>query len=220
MSSNNIKNSLSPARIGAYEAVVGGSAGAVQTEKALNLYMWNAQVSSAFLVPLHLCEIVTRNAISDVLEIVYGPRWPWSVGFERSLPNPVYGFKPKDDLMSARRNQSITGKVIPELKFVFWQKMLTSRFDRRLWHSHISTAFPNTIRLGLNQNQLRQKLYDDLEDIRTLRNRIAHHEPIVLRNLQHDFKIIKQLIAFRCECTSEWMQSNQMLLPLLTLQPR
>ncbi|KEY60527.1 hypothetical protein SRDD_04240 [Serratia sp. DD3] len=42
MPSNYIKNSLSVARIEAYEAFVGGSPGLMQTEKALNLYMWNA----------------------------------------------------------------------------------------------------------------------------------------------------------------------------------
>ena len=219
MPSNNIKNSLSVARIGAYEVFVGGAPGLAQTEKALNLYMWNAQVSSAFLVPLHVCEVVIRNAIADVLETVYGPRWPWSVGFERSLPIPLHGYKPKDDLVNARRNQPTTGKVIPELKFVFWQKMLTSRFDNRLWNNHIATVFPNSVGLGLRSNQLRQKLYDDLEIIRKLRNRIAHHEPVISRNLLSDFTTVKQLISFRCEFTTEWMQNNQILLPLLTLKP-
>ncbi|OIX93108.1 hypothetical protein BFS14_19515 [Serratia fonticola] len=219
MPSNNIKNCLSVARIGAYEVFVGGAPGLMQTEKALNLYMWNAQVSSAFLVPLHVCEVVIRNAIADVLETVYGPRWPWSVGFERSLPIPLHGYKPKDDLVNARRNQPTTGKVIPELKFVFWQKMLTSRFDNRLWNNHIAIAFPNSVGLGLRSDQLRQKLYDDLEVIRKLRNRIAHHEPVISRNLLSDFTTVKQLISFRCEFTTEWMQNNQILLPLLTLKP-
>ncbi|CAM7769668.1 hypothetical protein HHA33_26090 (plasmid) [Phytobacter diazotrophicus] len=219
MPSNNIKHSLSVARIGAYEAFIGGQPGLVQTEKALNLYMWNAQVSSAFLVPLHVCEVVIRNAISEVLETVYGARWPWSVGFERSLPIPVHGYKPKDDLVNARRNQLTTGKVIPELKFVFWQKMLTGRFDNRLWNNHILRAFPNAAGLGVTNSQLRQKLYDDLETIRKLRNRIAHHEPVISRNLLSDFSIVKQLVSFRCEFTSEWMQNNQILLPLLTLKP-
>lgn len=68
MPSNSIKASLSAARVGTYEAYVGGHAGVDQTKKALNLYMWNAQVSAAFLVPLHICEVVTRNALSEVLE--------------------------------------------------------------------------------------------------------------------------------------------------------
>ncbi|MDY4382259.1 hypothetical protein [Pectobacterium brasiliense] len=219
MSSNSIKDSLSAARIGTYENIVGGTASLLQTEKALRLYMWNAQISAAFFVPLHACEVLTRNAISEVIEKVYGDRWPWSIGFERSLPIPIHGYKPKDDLISGRRNQPTTGKVIPELKFVFWQKMLTGRFDTRLWNNHILTAFPHAVAQGLSAAQLRQNLYNDLETVRKLRNRIAHHEPIINRNLLDDFATIKRIIAYRCEHSVEWMQNNQMLLPLLTLKP-
>lgn len=219
MPSNSIKDSLSAARIGTYESMIGGAAGLPQTEKALRLYMWNAQISAAFFVPLHVCEVVTRNAVADVIETVYGARWPWSVGFERSLPIPVHGYKPKDDLISGRRNQQTTGKVIPELKFVFWQKMLTGRFDNRLWNNHILTAFPHAAAQGMNAALLRQNLYNDLETVRKLRNRIAHHEPIIGRNLLDDFSTIKRLVSYRCAHSAEWMQNNQILLPLLTLKP-
>lgn len=219
MQSNSIKDSLSAARIGTYENALGGLASVQRTEKALKLYMWNAQISAAFFVPLHVCEVITRNAVSEVLETVYGARWPWSPGFERSLPNPAHGYKPKVDLMTVTRNQTTTGKVIPELKFVFWQKMLTGRFDSRLWSNHILTAFPHAAAQGLNAGQLRQNLYNDLETVRKLRNRIAHHEPIISRNLEDDFATIKRLIAYRCQHSLEWMQNNQMLLPLLTLKP-
>lgn len=219
MTSNHIKSSLSIARIGTYENLIGGMAGLSQTEKALKLYMWNAQVSAAFFVPLHICEVVTRNAVSDVLEKVYGPRWPWSVGFERSLPIPVRGYQPKDDLINARRYETTTGKVIPELKFVFWQKLLTGRFDNRLWDSHIFLAFPEAASTGMSASQLRQELYDDLEVVRKLRNRIAHHEPIVNRNLLDDFSRVKRILSRRCSSTLNWMQDNQFLLPIITLKP-
>jgi len=219
MPSNSIKASLSAARIGTYENLLGGLAGIQQTEKALRLYMWNAQISSAFFLPLHFCEVIMRNAVSDVIEKVYGERWPWSIGFERSLPIPVHGYKPKDDLINARRHQPTTGKVIAELKFVFWQKLLTGRFDTRLWNNHIFTAFPYAAATGLNATQLRQDLYNGLETVRKLRNRIAHHEPIISRNLDDDFSTIRIIISYRCQHSLEWMLNNQILLPLLTLKP-
>ncbi|MCM4747209.1 hypothetical protein MMO55_27780, partial [Escherichia coli] len=72
---------------------------------------------------------------------------------------------------------------------------------------------------GLNAAQLRQNLYNDLETVRKLRNRIAHHEPILNRNLEDDFATIKRIIAYRCQHSLEWMLKNQVLLPLLTLKP-
>ncbi len=219
MPSNHIKSTLSAARLGTYETLAGGPPGLEQTEKALSLYMWNAQISSAFLVPLHICEVVIRNAISDVLATVYGPEWPWSPGFERSLPKPTKGYRPTDDLINARRNQPTTSKVIPELKFVFWQMMLTGRFDKRLWNNYLVASFPNASYRTSNCSQLRQKLYAELDVIRKLRNRIAHHEPIVSRMLHDDFIIIKNLVSSRCTFTAEWMVNNQTLLPLLTYKP-
>lgn len=55
--------------------------------------------------------------------------------------------------------------------------------------------------------------------VRKLRNRIAHHEPILNRNLEDDFATIKRIIAYRCQHSLEWMLKNQVLLPLLTLKP-
>ena len=31
-------------------------------EQAVELYLWNAQISGAFLFPLHICEVTIRNA--------------------------------------------------------------------------------------------------------------------------------------------------------------
>jgi len=48
---------------------------------------------------------------------------------KRSLPNPTRSFSPKKDLINACLNQRTTGKVIPELKFAFWQNIFTNRHD-------------------------------------------------------------------------------------------
>lgn len=175
--------------------------------EALNLYAWNAKVSGAFLAPLHICEVVIRNSVSEVLEIVYGPRWPWSIGFEQSLPDPRFGYSPRRDLHSARRQMPTTGKVIPEFKFVFWQKMFTSRYDQRLWTPHLRSIFPNADPLQ-SVADIRQRVYDDLEAIRALRNRIAHHEPLLRRNLTDDYDKVRELIGLRCDRTRTWMESK------------
>ncbi|PLR31095.1 hypothetical protein CYR23_16510 [Chimaeribacter arupi] len=184
----------------------------------LELYAWNALTSAAFLAPLHLCEVVIRNAVADALEAQYGDRWPWSPGFERSLPDPVMGYSQRKDLFSARRNQQTTGKVIPELKFIFWQKLFTRRNDERLWNRYLRVVFPNSDS-ALAVSQQRQVIYDDLERVRKLRNRIAHHEPIFSRELLADYKVIKQLIHLRCHVTAEWMDKHQQVLSLLNDSP-
>ncbi len=70
-----VKTALSSARMSTYETA------SCDSSLALELYAWNAQVSGALLTPLHICEVVIRNAVSDVLESLYGEKWPWSAGF-------------------------------------------------------------------------------------------------------------------------------------------
>jgi len=213
-----VKNALSHARMQTYENTLDTAGNSISTEVALGLYAWNAQVSGALLKPLHICEVVIRNATSEALAAVYGDKWPWAVGFERSLKNPVQGYSPRKDLQRARNKQSTTGKVIPELKFAFWQRLFTRRFDGRLWEPYIMSVFPN-LPSEWDVSRSRSNIYNELEYIRKLRNRIAHHEPIFTRNLEDDFQKISLLIEHRCSKTSQWMQDNQYAMTLINSRP-
>lgn len=219
MSSTNIKKALSEPRLNRYESVT-FKGQALDTEHALKLYSWNAQVSAAFFAPLHLCEVVIRNAIAEALEVKYGANWPWVAAFEHSLPDPARGYSPRKDLISARSKSgaTTTGKVIPELKFVFWEKLLTARFDGRLWDDHLFSVFPNACSSD-SVSTVRNRLRSLLENVRGLRNRIAHHEPILSRNLANDFQYIESLIKHRCTDTAAWAMKNQMVTPLMDLRP-
>ncbi|MDF4985850.1 hypothetical protein P3581_23140, partial [Vibrio parahaemolyticus] len=209
--------SLSSPRLSTYEAVVFNGV-TLSTEQALKLYAWNAQISAAFFAPLHLCEVVIRNAVSEALENKYGSNWPWNPTFEQSLPNPQKGYSPRKDLINARNGMTTTGKVIPELKFVFWEKLLTKRFDDRLLTPYLCTVFPNYDQ-ALSVSEMRNKLRILLESVRGLRNRIAHHEPIISRDLDSDFKNIDNLIQYRCQDTAFWTCKNQLVTPLMELKP-
>ena len=211
-----IKDALSASRVGTYESA---TSAVPNLDGALALYLWNAQVSAAFMPPLHICEVVMRNAVADAIEAVHGPQWPWEYGFERSLPDTKFGhgYSPRRDLISTRKKESTTGKVIPELKFVFWQKMFTGRHDR-IWNTNLHTVLP-FLDATMTVQQLRKLIHDELEKLRGLRNRIAHHEPIFMRNLTTDFQKAHDLIAFRCPHTAAWMQANQQATSFIAAKP-
>lgn len=211
---NAVIAALSSQRVGTYVQAYGIES----NESAMELYGWNSQVSAAFMVPLHICEVTVRNAIHEALSRVYGDNWPWSDGFIRSLPNPPRGYNPRQDVEQNSRRQESTGKVIPELKFVFWQKALTKRNDARLWRPYLLDLFPNHP-AGMEPTELRGELYQALESIRLLRNRIAHHEPIFARHLEKDFDQIKRVLNYRCADTANWMLTKENLSPLLAKRP-
>lgn len=213
-----VRAALSAARMSTFEAAAKVQSSNDPATLALLLYAWNAEVSGAFLAPLHVCEVVIRNAVSDALEALYGPRWPWSATFERSLPDPLQGYSPRRDLQSARRTAQTTGKVIPELKFAFWQKMFTTRHDIRIWDQHLLRVLPN-LDPAKPVATLRQAIYGDLERVRLLRNRIAHHEPIFSRTLAEDYQTVLMLITYRCAVTAAWMDNNQSATTLIAAKP-
>ena len=186
--------------------------------RSLALYLWNVEVAAAFFVPLNTCEVAIRNAVSDALTVRYGRRWPWSSGFRQSLPNPAQGYNPRSNLAGVARNHSSTGKVIPEVKFVFWQSMFTSRHDQRLWDSELHTILPNAP-LGSTTAALRERVYDDLDRIRLLRNRIAHHEPIFTRDLASDLAAITDLVALRSGPSTDLLRRCERVTSLLGQRP-
>ena len=211
-----IKLALSAPRMGTYEAATNV---APALTGAIALYTWNAQLSAALMYPLHVCEVAVRNAVSEAITQVYGPDWPWSAGFLSSLTNPpAPTYSPKRDLLHTGAAQPTTGKVIAELKFKFWETMFTGRFDARLWNPHMRNVLP-FIEPALTVQQARMRIRVDLESLRGLRNRIAHHEPIFARSLANDLQKAHELIGFRCVHTAAWMHANESASVLIAAKP-
>jgi hypothetical protein len=104
------------------------------------------------------------------------------------------------------------------LKFVFWQKMFTGRYDTRIWDQHLRRVLPN-LDPAKPVATLRQAIYGDLERVRLLRNRIAHHEPIFARALADDYQTVLMLVTYRCTVTAAWMDSNQTATAIIAAKP-
>lgn len=202
-------------------ATYGYAAGSSPTSvQAVELYNWNAAVSAALMHPLHIAEVVVRNGIAEALTDAYGPDWPWSNSFEQSLPDPTSTYSAQKDLIRTRGPYTAskhTSKVIPELRFVFWQNMFTKRHDGRVWEKHLASTFPGLPTDTVKKN--RALLHTELESIRKLRNRIAHHEPIIARNLNGDFQKIIDVISFRCTRMGTWAVANTNAYRLINSRP-
>jgi hypothetical protein len=189
-------------------------------EAALRLYGWNARVSSAFLFPLHLFEICIRNAVANAATATYSPTWPWAATFERSLPDYQH-FSPRREIVKVRQRHQApqsTGKVIADLKFAFWVSMFTGRHDRRLWRPHLKIEFPNTPP-GMTVERVRTRIYAVADEVRQLRNRIAHHEPIFRRDLIASYEAIEEIVGYRCADTLAWMRRAEVVTNLLLVEP-
>lgn len=206
-----IEATLSSARLSTYRGCT------ASLDDALVLYAWNAQVSASLMLPSHFVEVSTRNAVSEVLTQVYGPQWPWDQGFELSLPNPAKMYSPRRDLTTTRSKHTSSGHVIADLRFAFWGSLFTSRHHHRLWQNRIHTVFPNA--LTGDEKQLRTSIYRDLDEIRRLRNRIAHHEPIMTRSLSLDLERMTTLVGLRSACTRAWLDAMETVTTQIAQRP-
>lgn len=207
-----MRGTLSSARLDPYLSAAGG-----RLVEAFELYGWNARMSAALLLPAHFAEVVTRNAVVDVLVSVYGRDWSTSPVFERSLPAGSRGYSPRADLVATRKRVDSAGQLVAELEFVFWQHMFAARHDVRLWRPHILEAFPNVSRA--DGPALRARLLTDLDAIRRLRNRIAHHEPIVGLDLGAELTRMIVLIELRCASTAAWVYEMEDASTVLAERP-
>jgi hypothetical protein len=179
-----LESLLSEARLGPYLAATDGS-----LTSALGLYQWNAQISSAFHEALHYVEVGLRNAMDKQLAtwaIQLGAAAPWYR--DRLLPlTPPTRSKIEGARINATRGgqPELHGKVVAELMLGFWWSLLSDEYNRRLWQPCLRYAFDGPVR--------RARLHSELDELRRLRNRIAHHEPIHGRDLVADQRRVLDL---------------------------
>lgn len=77
------------------------------------------------------------------------------------------------------------GKVIAELTLYFWKKLYGSEYDHSLWRATLKRTFPE-------KSVKRAEVASNLEIIYQVRNRLAHHEPV----LHKRFSDVIQAIGF------------------------
>lgn len=227
-----IERALSTPRFGRYLAEKGGNHAG-----ALALYDWNARVSAALMHPLHIFEVALRNGVAAAVEAEYGPGWHLDPFFIGSLPQPKGPhYKPREDLRAAtdRVKRELlrllpahstkpvrvpAGKVMAELKFMFWVSLLTARHDGKIWGAHLRAGFPGAPAAGPGGVLPRRRLHDEAEAVRDIRNRIAHHEPIFMRDLGAEYARILRVVRWRCRRTALWLHGSQSVAALLQQRP-
>lgn len=204
---------LSPPRFSSYLRETAGD-----RQRAMDLYCWNTDVSAAFYVMLQYCELSIRNGAVEAIEAVFGGNWHLNRGFVYTLPAPARGYRPREDLTDCAAKLPTAGKVVAELKFAFWRFLFLKGQQPRIWDPHLAATFPGYDK-ALTLSEARARLFDDIDEVRKLRNRIAHHEPIFARNLHEDHQRIRRIIKWRRPDVAAWLDSTQQVTALLSRRP-
>lgn len=201
---------LSPERLAPYLRATGGDLTA-----AVRLYEWNLAVSGALYEALGILEVAVRNALSAQLATHHGTL----AGNWYDDPLGVLSDLAHDDIAAARRRvrklrrPETPGRIIAELSFGFWKFLLAKRYEATLWTGYLRHAFPNL------QPQNRATVYRALDELHTVRNRIAHHEPIHNRDLTADTLTIYRLLDWIDHDVRAWAVTLSRLQPTIASRP-
>lgn len=190
------EDALSNERFGAYMESAQGD-----RDTALALYGLNTQVSAALYVPLQVLEVTLRNRFHHHLTHAYGECWYDCYGvithlFQRQKISEA-------QLELAREKRPLEpGRVVAGLTFGFWTACLSGPYDETLWRKGgLAKAFG-----GTGEKPKRSKVNGLLNPIRKLRNRIAHHEPILYWDLNKHYRNMMLLTRWLVPAAADWCE--------------
>ena len=198
--------SLSSERVGTYLHAAQGD-----REKAIRLHVWNTGVSAAFYGPLQGLEVALRNAMHQRLADRYGGAWYDNVnaGLDRGAKERIVGARTE---LARDGHGDDPYRIVAALSFGFWVSLLgpggrlgdgrKANYEMTLWRPALRGAFAHCTNLN------RKQAHRPLNALRTLRNRIAHHEPIFARDLAQDHGHILVVAEWISPATRAWIQHH------------
>ncbi len=214
-----LETALSPERFATYMQHVAGN-----RQAAERLYIWNTAASAAFYGPLQSLEVALRNALHKQLTLTYGHAWydDPRTGLDDGARNRV--MKARSDLIRSGYSDD-PPHMVAALSFGFWVSLLgkggrislgqgkKADYEAKLWRPALRSAFPNVQKLN------RRQAHEPLDYLRTLRNRIAHHEPIFNRHLTKDYAQILNVLGWISLAKRDWVASYSRLPHVLQAAP-
>jgi hypothetical protein len=184
-------------------------------QRALRLYLWNAQLGEAFHLPMQAAEVGLRNRVNNGLTSRFGSEWWNTQEF-----NVIIDADRRRDLeivygrIRNRRLPLVTGQIVAGLSFGFWVGLLDGRYNPPLWGKHLRTAFPN-----LPTTRSRKSLQKAASRVAWVRNRISHHEPIIGLDLLKEYATISDLLAWICPIKARWLKPHCRVPELVRAKP-
>lgn len=179
-------------------------------------------------MPLQHLEVTLRNSLYCSISIYKRRDNPdWLDENSRWLLQ-----KERDDIATAKSNlrrmnkPATQAQLVAELSLGFWTGLLRGDYEQNLWPRLVVHTFPE---FPANRRP-RQALAKRFTDIRHLRNRVFHHEPIWNRSaLNAEYEALIEAIGWlnpamrrvtqACETFSSTYNSQQLLDLELTLAP-
>lgn len=190
---------FSPARTEPYWQAAGND-----PKRTVALYYWNARLGQSLWWPIHVLEVLVRNSVHRALLDKYGADWLSSPDFLRHLHREAAMALMQAKRKAPRGETLFSGVIVSGLSFGFWVSLLSQRYHVPFgWHRRLAIAFPEAP-IGIHPG----KIHQILDDVRALRNRIAHNEPIHCRDLPATYTAAQQVIEWISPSVGDWVNDT------------
>lgn len=157
------------------------------TKKAMTLYRYNLYLSQQMFTVVSCFEVALRNCIDRELMKQLGNDWLRNA----ILPNGVFYYdrkieRTKKIIDKVYKSLMLNGlythpKLLSEMEFGVWKYMF-SNVQYRLTGQILLKVFPYKPRSSSMNRYDNTYVFNELDHINNMRNRIAHHKPICFFN--------------------------------------
>lgn len=205
---------VEPQRFHTYMLLAGGD-----RTRALDLHEWNTQLNAALLHDFAHLEVGLRNFYDRALMSAVQPgeaHWTDPASFSALFPVvPGNDARTHADLASARTKAggpaAPPGKILAELTFGFWVLLTSSRHTTLLWTPHLEALYPT--------GSQRHKIHFGLDDMRKARNRVAHHEPVRVPDVNNLIRRMRRYAGYISPDLRHYIRQTSTVDALLNSRP-
>ena len=152
------------------------------TLEAMTLYRYNLQISQEMFTIVSCFEVALRNAIDRKLTENLGKEWLRdSISTNGIFSQPILR-KTREIISFAFNRLQLSNsyshpKLLAEMEFGIWKYMF-SPVQYRVTGRNLLSIFPNKPRSSRAMQYNQSYIFNELDKVNSLRNRIAHHETI------------------------------------------
>jgi hypothetical protein len=161
-------------------------------------YLWNIALSEALYPSLQSLEVALRNSIHTALIQRFGSEEWYDHSDYLEFKQRHAILDAKIAITTVKKDTEITpGRVVAQLSFGFWTTIMSRKYFTTFWEPNnfalVDAVFPNVPEWARN----RKFIYERFDEIRKLRNRIFHFEPIWNRpSLARDHEKILEALGW------------------------
>ncbi|CAA9232144.1 MAG: hypothetical protein AVDCRST_MAG93-927 [uncultured Chloroflexia bacterium] len=185
--------------------------------RALQLYALNTALSEALYTPLQMLEVALRNRFHTTLSAAHGPFWFNAADFLK-VGHQVEQLQKAKELLREQGKPLEPGRIVAALTFGFWTALLNTVYED-VWRTTLYRAMQPEARDEKGRGLNRKSLTRPLTPLRELRNRVAHHEPILEWNLPKHHTNILRITNWLSPAAASWTQAQSRFPSVYPPQP-